>query len=93
MEGFKKTNPFIKKIAFPVKGKMNITLADGRDISVPLHYFPSIKKLSQLQREKWYILDGEMFSFEDCNEVFHIEQVLGKENRYKYTFSKSKVKA
>lgn len=92
MEGFKKTKPFIKKISFPMKGKMNITFADGREITIPLHYFPSIKKLTQTQREKWYVLDGEMFSFEDCYEIFHVEQVLGKENSYKYSFSRPKMK-
>jgi len=92
MDGLKKINPEIKKISFPLKGKMNVTLADGRDIMVPLTFFPSIKRLSPTQREKWYVLDGEMFSFDDCNEVFHIEQVLGKENTYKYNFINKKTK-
>jgi hypothetical protein len=92
MDGFRKINPVIKKISFPLKGKMNIELEDGRIVSVPIAYFPSIKKLTNEQRKKWYILDGEMFSFDDCNEIFHIEQVLGKENIYKYTFTNKKVK-
>lgn len=92
MDGLKKIKPVIKKISFPVKGKLNVTLEDGREVSVPLTYFPSIKRLNALQREKWYVLDGEMFSFDDCNEVFHVEQILGKENNYKYTFVNKKLK-
>ncbi len=92
MDGLRKIKPLIKRINFPVKGKMTVILADGRDITVPLQYFPSIKKLNTSQREKWYVLDGEMFSFDDCNEVFHIEQILGKENLYKYNFINKKFK-
>jgi len=90
MDGLRKIKPIIKRISFPIKGKMNIELEDGRSVNVPLIYFPSIKKMTVEQRKKWYILDGEMFSFDECNEVFHIEQVLGKENIYKYTFIKKK---
>lgn len=92
MEGLRKTKPIIKKISFPVRGKLSISLADGREVSVPLIYFPSIKKLTAQQREKWYVLDGEMFSFDECNEIFHVEQILGKENIYKYSFIKNKLK-
>jgi hypothetical protein len=62
-------------------------------VSVPLQYFPSIKKLNTDQRKKWYILDREMFSFDDSSEVYHIEQILGKENIYKYSFINKKMKA
>jgi len=91
MNGIKNIKPVIKKVSFPNRGKMQITLADGRLIEVPLIYFPSIRKLTQEQRKKWYVLDGELYSFDDCREVFHIEQILGKENIYKYTFSGKKV--
>jgi len=93
MNGFKKVKPVIKKISFPIKGYMTFDLQDGRVINVPLSYFPSIRRLTPDQRKKWYVLDGEMFSFEDTDEVFHVEQILGVENRYKYTFIKKKAKA
>jgi len=82
MEGIFKTMPKIKKIAFPVRGKMAVYLVDGRVVFVPLQYFPSIKSLNNKQRSKWYVLGGEGFSFDDCSEVFHIEQVLGSEQVY-----------
>jgi hypothetical protein len=87
MEGLFKIKPNIKKIEFPYKGKMAIHLDDGRIVIVPLRYFPGIRALNMKKRSKWYVLDGEMFSFDDCNEVYHIEQVFGKEQDYKYHFA------
>ncbi len=84
MEGLYKIKPAIKKIDFVERGKFKIELKDGRVILVPIGFFPSIKKLNKLQRNKWYIIDDQMFSFEASDEVFHIEQVLGKENEYKF---------
>ena len=88
MEGFGKTRPIIKSVSFPFRGKMAINLKDGRVMIVPLSSFPSIKSLNTKQRKKWYVLDGEGFSFDDCDEVFHIEQVLGSYEDYKYSFVK-----
>lgn len=88
MNGIFKITPVIKKISFPEKGKMKFTLSDKREIIIPVKYFPKIKNLTLPQRNKWYVLDEQMFSFDDCDEVFHIEQVLGKENNYRYNFTK-----
>jgi hypothetical protein len=86
MEGLENISPVIKKIEFKQRGKISFSLEDGRVIIVPIAYFPSIKRLTDSQRKKWYVTDGEMFSFDDCNEVFHLEQILGKETNYKYHF-------
>ena len=79
MEGLTQIQPKIKKLKFP-KGKIEVYLEDGRIIVSPLKYFPSIKKLSVDQRKKWGILDGIGFDFEDCDELFHLYQILGKVN-------------
>ena len=84
MEGLYKIKPAIKKIDFIERGKFKIELKDGRIILVPIAYFPSIKKLSKTQRNQWYIIDDQMFSFEESDEIFHLEQVLGRENKYKF---------
>lgn len=86
MEGIENIEPVIKKINFNQKGKITFVLQDGRIILMPISYFPSIKKLNEKQRKHWYVTDGEMFSFDDCNEVFHLEQILGKDLNYKYHF-------
>ena len=84
MEGIIGVKPEIKKLTFTHRGKMDVYLADGRAIIVPLTWFPSIKKLSSQQREHWYVMPSGLFSFDDCQEVFHIEQVLGKQEEYQY---------
>ncbi|MBK9226704.1 MAG: hypothetical protein WBC65_09380 [Ignavibacteria bacterium] len=88
MIGIANTLPAIKKISFEKRGMMDLNLRDGRIVSIPTRYFPKIKKLNSDQRKKWYVIDEQMFSFDDCNEVYHLEQVLGKETKYKYEFPK-----
>ncbi len=87
MEGYINIKPAIKKLAFENRGKFELYLEDGRIITVPLSVFPEIKKLNSAQRKKWYIIDDVGFSFDDCDEVYHMEQVLGRFENYKYTFS------
>jgi len=70
----------IKNIKFEHKGKISVCLSDGRIIIVPLSYFPTIKKLSSIQRKKWQILDGVGFTFEDTDELFHLSRVFNGVN-------------
>lgn len=74
----------MKKITFTQRGKMDMHFVDGRTVIVPLSHFPSIKKLTTAQRKHWYVMPDGLFSFDDCPEVFHVEQVLGKEEAYRY---------
>jgi len=90
VEGFWNSIPHIVKISFAIRGKLQIELNDGRIVLVPLGKFPSIKKLSPKQRENWYIF-GNGFSFEDSNEVYHIEQILGNYENYKHDMPNIKV--
>ena len=85
-EGYYNYKPKIVKISFEHKGFFDLHLEDARIISVPLSKFSDIKNLSYEQLKKWYILDDHGFSFDDCDEVFHIEQVLGKYDDYQYSF-------
>ncbi len=92
MEGIIGITPTIKKISFLPSGKMQIVLNDGREVITPLSFFPSIKKLDAASRKKWYVMNGNLFSFDGCNEIFHIEQVLGKEADYAYLKLQTKPK-
>ena len=83
IDGFWNSEPIIQKIAFEKLGKINVYLNDGREIIAPINKFPTIKKLSKDQQKKWYIF-GNGFSFDDCNEVFHLEQILGNYLSYKH---------
>ncbi len=76
IEGYWDVIPRIKSVSSPVRGKMQVALQDGRIILVSVSKFSSVKRLCMEQRKKWYIL-GNGFSFEDSDEVIHIEQILG----------------
>ncbi len=82
IEGFWNVKPKIKKIDID-SSKITIYMQDGRIIITPLVKFPSIKKLTPEQRKHWYLF-GNGFSFDDCDEVIHIEQILGNYNEYKH---------
>ena len=79
LQGYIGIAPTIKNIGFTTNGKMSVELFDGRKIVSPLNRFPSIEKLSTKQRKEWQIIDGELFSFVDCEEVYHVSQILGRE--------------
>ena len=85
-EGAIGIRPVIDRINFEHRGKMSIYLEDGRTIIIPLSLFPSIKKLNEAQRKKYHISDGQIIIFNNCDEVFHIEQFLGSEQEYRYSF-------
>lgn len=55
-------------------------------MTVPLSAFPSIRRVTPEQRRRWYILDDMGFSFDECDEVFHLEQVFGTVADYRYSF-------
>ena len=83
VDGFWDSTPKIKNISFPVRGKMQVDLNDGRVIVVPLSAFPSIQKLPIQEREKWFLIGGGI-SFDKSNEVIHIEQILGNYANYRH---------
>jgi hypothetical protein len=56
---------------------ITIYLDDERSISVPVRYFAEIENLTLEERRRWILLDEQVFSFEDCDEVFHLQQMLG----------------
>lgn len=86
VEGIIGTNPTIKKLGFEHKGKISVYLNDGRIIIAPLKYYPSIAHLSVSQRKKYTIGDGEVIVFADADEIYHIEQFLGRPEDYEYNF-------
>ena len=88
IEGFWDVIPKIKKISFSIADKIDIDLEDGRTIIAPLTYFPSINKLTTLQRQKWFIF-GNGFSFDECDQVYHIEQILGNFQNYQHETPKN----
>ena len=83
VEGYWNITPEIETVSFSLRGRIKIELKDGRILFVPVAAFPSIKKLSLKDRKKWYRF-GNGFSFDNCDEVFHIEQILGNFQNYRH---------
>ena len=84
IEGYNKVRPIIKKISFKQRGKFTIHLKDGRTITSPIANFPSIKKLTPKERNQIQIIGTDGFTFKACDEVFHLEQILGDYGLYRY---------
>lgn len=83
IEGYWDIAPVIRSINFPTTDQLQVELEDGRVIRMPLARFPSIQQLTTEQRQHWYKY-GNGFSFDDSNEIIHIEQILGNFNQYRH---------
>lgn len=57
--------------------QMHISLEDGREVSIPLEWFPSLLKATPIQRETWrWIGDGEGIHWPLLDEDILIENLL-----------------
>ena len=61
------------------KVTMRIHLHGGRILSIPVNKFPEIKKLGPSQRKSYHISGGISLDFDDSDEVYHINELLGIE--------------
>ena len=80
-EGYWDVKPKIKALSFPKRGKFEVTLQDGRSITMPISAFPSMKKVPVKERNNWYLMGGGS-TWDSCPEVIHIEQILGNYANY-----------
>ena len=80
-EGYWNVTPKIKSLSFPKRGKMEVTLQDGRSITMPISAFPSIRKVPVKERDNWYLM-GNGFTWDSCPEIIQIEQILGNYANY-----------
>ena len=56
---------------------MHIFLEDGREISIPIDWFPSLRDASKEQRDNWRLIyDGEGIHWEDLDEDILVEALL-----------------
>ena len=58
------------------RGKMLVRLTDGREVLIPVSFFPDIKQMSVKEREKWMVLDDQYFTFENMTRVYSILDLL-----------------
>ena len=59
------------------KDKMTIFLEDGRELSVPLGWFPKLSDADKDQLQNWrFIGTGEGIHWEDLDEDVSVERLL-----------------
>lgn len=57
--------------------KMFILLADGREMAVPLDWFPKLRNATEKQRQNWCLIGcSEGILFEDLDEDILVEALL-----------------
>lgn len=63
----------IKDLNFTAhRGKMLVRLTDGREILIPVSFFPDIKQMPVKERNKWMVLDDQYFTFENMTRVYSV---------------------
>jgi len=56
---------------------LHVVLADGRELSVPLEWFPRLRDATQEQRSRWrFIGRGKGIHWPDIDEDISIESLL-----------------
>jgi len=59
------------------ENKMIVFFEDGRELSVPLEWFPSLRKAILSQLKKWrFIGNGEGIHWEELDEDISVENLL-----------------
>lgn len=57
--------------------KMIICLEDGRELSVPLEWFPKLRNATQKQLKQWRLIgNGEGIHWEEIDEDILVENLL-----------------
>lgn len=58
--------------------KMTLFLEDGRELSIPLEWFPRLTKATDEQLNKWRLIGkGEGIHWEDIDEDILVENLFG----------------
>jgi hypothetical protein len=56
---------------------LHVSLADGREVSAPLAWFPRLLKATKEQRNKWRLIGGGIgIHWEDVDEDISVESLL-----------------
>ena len=58
---------------------LSVVLADAREITVPLEWFPRLRKATKAQRAKWRLIGGGIgIHWEDVDEDVSVAGLLAK---------------
>ena len=73
---FKETESLAADVRFD-KDKIHVRLRDGREISVPLEWFPRLKQASPKQRKNWRLIGkGTGIHWLDLDEDISVSALL-----------------
>ena len=68
--------PLAVDVSFP-NDCLHVRLADKREITVPLTWFPHLKNATAKQRKQWRLIGGGMgIRWEDLDEDISVESLL-----------------
>ena len=71
-----KVDPLVVDVSF-TRYSLRVTLADGREVSVPLEWFPRLRKATPAQRKNWRLIGcGVGIRWEDVDEDISAESLL-----------------
>jgi hypothetical protein len=71
-----KLEPFARDVRFK-EGALHVFLADGREVSAPLEWFPRLLKANTKQRSRWELMgDGIGIHWPDVDEDIEVESLL-----------------
>lgn len=71
-----KVEPVAVEVSFK-NDSLNVILADGREISVPLEWFPLLREATEEQRRDWRLIGGGIgIHWEQIDEDISVESLL-----------------
>ncbi len=74
-----KIEPLVTGVSFTADS-LCVTLADGREVAVPLEWFPRLRDASGVQRENWRLIGGGVgIHWPDVDEDISVESLLARD--------------
>jgi len=71
-----KIEPLVVNVSFTTD-MLRVVLADGREISVPIGWFPRLQKATGKQRKNWRLIGGGVgIHWESLDEDISVESLL-----------------
>jgi len=71
-----KVEPLAVDLRF-TRDSLHVRLADGREVAVPLEWFPRLRKATPAQRKDWSLIGGGIgIHWEEIDEGISVESLL-----------------
>ena len=71
-----KIEPLVVNVSFTT-GMLRVVLADGREVSVPIAWFPRLQKATAKHKKNWRLIGGGVgIHWEGVDEDISVESLL-----------------